>query len=142
MERLRLWLVRKLPAGLLFHPAEWALAVLVIVPGVLTVAGWRTSDSLAAALPWPVYKAWGVLMVVGGAALIAGLSSIKRAGSRYVVGRVPAYRLGLRLIGATEALYAVCLLASVGVGALQAAVSLLTVSVLCGIKLLTLGGRH
>jgi hypothetical protein len=141
-ERARLWVLDHLPNGVKYQPAEWALSLLLMFAGITNILGVRTSSAIEV-LPTPVYYAWAGMLVIGGATLAVGLASTRRAGDNYVVTRVPAYRLGLRLIGATEVVYILVLcFSTAGAGAIQASIGPMVVAILCGVRLLTIGGRQ
>lgn len=139
---VRWWLLDHLPAGLLFHPAEWFLAFLCILSGTLTLLTNNVeSASIKEGLPEPAQDLWGVMLVVGGVALLIGVHSIKRVGSYYAATNVPIYRLGLRLLGASTAVYCGCLVGFAGLGGLVASVVPAAFSAMCAVRLLSLGGR-
>lgn len=140
--RARLWLIRHLPSGMIYHPAEWLFASLCAISGVRVVFWGAESASLEALLPPPLYFVWGLMLTIGAIAHMSGLLSIRAVGSdRYVVTRVPAYRLGLRLLGASTSMYAAALMIYAGQAGLLAAVFPLAFSGMCGLRLLALGGR-
>lgn len=141
--RARLWLLRHLPAGLLWHPFEWFMAGLCVLSGIASLFTPVESNSLQALLPAPFLKLWGGTLLVGAVALASGLSSIRGVGDdRYVVTRVPAYRLGLRLLGLAVSVYIVALVLYAGwAGALASLVPAAFVA-MCGVRLLALGGRR
>lgn len=139
--RVREWLLRHLPAGLIVHPAEWFLAVLCFQAGIVIVSGLGHPDSLTKLLKPPVYLGWGVSLLVGSVALMIGLSSIHwaRGTDLYTVKRIPTYKLGLRLLGLASLAYAIAI-GFVGHwnGAPAIAISLAFAG-MCGIRLLSLG---
>lgn len=140
--RARLWLVDHIPSGLIYHPAEWLFAILCAISGIRVTFAGAESASLEALLPPPLFFTWGVLLVVGAVAHMSGLLSIKAVNSdRYVVTRVPAYRLGLRLLGGSTAIYSAALIVVAGSSGLIAALFPLAFSGMCGLRLLALGGR-
>jgi hypothetical protein len=140
--RLRLWLIDHLPAGLLFQPAEALLAFIGIVSGLRFVTTGADSASIQALLPPPVVTVWGVLLFVGSAALMSGLLSFRRVeGGRFIIARVPAYRLGLRLLGLSAAVFGGAVLAYAQTAGLLAAMFPLAFSAMCALRLLSLGGR-
>jgi hypothetical protein len=137
----RQWFLSHLPAALVVRPAEWFLAILCFLSGLAIVIGVSHPEAAAKLLWQPVYYIWGSSLLVGSVALMSGLSSIKwaRGTDMYVIHRIPAYRLGLRLLGWTSAAYAVAL-GVVGHWNAALAISLtLTFSATCLIRLLTLG---
>lgn len=142
-ERIRLWLLRKTPASLLWHPFEWFMAGLCAISGVATLVRPVESQSLNALLPSPFLKVWAIALILGAVALGRGLSSIRAVSAdRYVVTRVPAYRLGLRLLGLAVSIYIAALIHYAGAaGALASLVPAAFVA-MCGVRLLALGGRR
>jgi hypothetical protein len=140
-EPVRVWLYHHLPAGLLWHPGEWLLAFMCSVWGVATLAAGARSNSLAHLLPETAQQAYAVALIIGAIALARGLSSIRWVGfDRYVVTRVPAYRLGLRLLGFTVALFVTALYLYAGRYAFVASIVPLAFVGMCCIRLVALGG--
>lgn len=139
----RIWLLRKTPAGLLWHPFEWFVAILCILSGVAQLAGYAEPQSVERLLPGPFLKLWGIFLVLGSVALASGLSSIEATSAdRYVVTRVPSYRLGLRLLAIAVTVYVVALLLYAGPAAIPACVIPAAFVLMCGVRLLALGGRR
>lgn len=139
VRRCRGWLVENLPAGLLARPGEWFLAVLCFLSGLTILTGAARPMSVAHLLPEPIYITWGVCLVVGSSSLACGLSSYHRSPGGWLVTRVPCYRLGLRLLGSSAALYATSILVVAHLNAISAATFAVAFSGMCGIRLLTLG---
>lgn len=140
-ERIRVWLYHRLPPGLLWHPGEWLLAFMCAFSGAVTLATGIRSDSLDSLLPDPAYRAYGAFLVVGAWALVRGLTSIRWVGfDRYVVTRVPAYRLGLRLLGFNVSLYVVAVVLNNGPTAIPATIIPLAFIGMCAVRLIALGG--
>lgn len=141
--RLRLWLLDHLPDGLLWTPFEWFLALLCTLSGFLSLFTPVETRSLQALLPSPFLKAWGALLIIGAIALVSGLASIRTVEpDRYVVIRVPAYRLGLRLLGLSTSIYIAALILFAGWAGVAASVIPAAFVIGCGVRLLTLGGRR
>lgn len=139
----RIWLLRRIPAGFLWHPFEWFVAILCVASGLATLFGGAEPDSMRTLLPDPFLKAWGVMLMVGALALVSGLSSIQAVSAdRYVVTRVPSYRLGLRLLAITTTVYIGAIVVYVGTPALPASVIPAAFVLMCGVRLLALGGRR
>jgi hypothetical protein len=138
---MRQWLLRRLPAGLIVHPAEWFLAVLCFQAGLVIVSGLSRPTSVSTLLWPPIYVAWGICLSSGSIALMVGLSSIRWAPGTdlYTVKRIPAYKLGLRLLGLSSFAYAI------GIGFLGHWNNVLSVALslafagMCGVRLLSLG---
>ena len=142
LERARVWLYHRIPAGLLWHPAEWLLALMCTFTGVLTLATGVRSDSLEGVLPETPYKIYAALLIVGAFALARGLSSIRWVNNfdRYVVTRVPAYRFGLRLLGLNVGIFVVALFLYAGIGGFMAAILPVAFLGMCALRLIQLGG--
>lgn len=138
----REWLLDYLPAGLLARPGEWFLAVLCALSGLTILAGAAKPTSVAALLPQPIYIAWGACLVIGSASLMCGLASYRRSPGGWIVTRIPCYRLGLRLLGLSAALYAATILYVAHLSAVFAAAMTLAFTGMCGIRLLTLGSAR
>lgn len=141
LEPLRVWLYHHIPAGLLWHPAEWFLSFLCALSGTLTLTVGVRSNTLEQLLPETPYRVWGGLLIVGAVALGRGLSSIRWApGNRYFVTRVAAYRLGLRLLGLSVALYIAALYVYAGTAGFIASIVPLAFVGMCLLRLIALGG--
>jgi len=139
--RIRTWLLAHLPAGVIARPAEWFLAVLLSLSGLAIVVGLSKPATVTALLWRPAYYAWGACLLLGGAAMIGGLSSTRwiPGTDRYVIIRVAIYQLGLRLLGLSSLAYAIAVLAVGGWNGVLAACITLSFTAMCGIRLLTLG---
>src|SRR5580765_6856655 len=111
MSRMRDWFLSYLPAAIVVRPAEWFLAILCFLSGVSIVSGVSHPGAPEQLLWHPVYYIWGGSLLLGSVALMSGLSSIKwaRGTDLYTIRRIPAYRLGLRLLGWTSVAYAIAL---------------------------------
>lgn len=138
---IRIWLLAHLPAGVIARPAEWFLAVLLTLSGITTVTGLSEPPSVEKLLWHPVYYGWGACLLLGGIAMISGLSSAQWIGGtdRYVITRVAIYTLGLRLLGLTSLAYTCAILAAGGWNGIPLACITLAFSAMCGIRLLTIG---
>lgn len=139
----RVWLIDHLPAGVLERPAEWFLAILSIVSGIGGLFGPVEQASLDALLPGFVHRGWNLALVVGGVALISGLSSIRYVPdqSGYAITRLPGYRLGCRLLGLASYVYAGALLWTTRFDGFHVAMIVLVFGLVFTIRLLTLRGR-
>lgn len=141
-ERCHAWLLAHLPAGLLWYPAEAFLALLCGLSGAGILLGANTSSTVARVLPEIVYGAWGLTLLVGGLSLAWGLASIRRTSPlTYIIGRMPVYRLGLRLLCLGTLSYSITVISFAGVAGLMAAGLCLALSGAMGIRLLTLPTR-
>lgn len=139
--RIRTWLLAHLPAGVVARSPEWFLAAALSLSGLAIVTGLSEPPSVEKLLWHPVYYCWGGSLLLGGIAMISGLSSIRWLDGmdRYVITRVAIYALGLRLLGLTSAAYAAAILVVGGWNGLPAACITLAFSAMCGIRLLTIG---
>lgn len=141
LEPARVWLYHHLPTTLLWHPAEWLLAFMCAVVGVVTLTTPVRSDSLQQLLPETPYRIYGAVLVIGAFALVRGLSSIRRVDfDRYVITRVPAYRLGLRLLALNVSLFVIGLVFYARWGGLLASIFPIAFVGMCLCKLVKLGG--
>ena len=141
IEDIRVRLYHHIPAGLLWHPGEWLLACMCVFSGVVTVTTGVRSDSLAQLLPEVPYRIYGAVLIVGALALASGLASIRWVKfERYVVTRVPAYRLGLRLLGLNVGLYVIALYVYAGWKGLPASILPVAFVGMCALRLIALGG--
>lgn len=140
---VRIWLIDHLPAGVLERPAEWFLAILSIVSGIGGLIGPVEQASLDALLPSFVHRSWNLALVVGGVALISGLSSIRYVPdqSGYAITRLPGYRLGCRLLGLASYVYAGSLLWTARFDGFFPSMVVLTFGLVFTVRLLTLKGR-
>lgn len=139
MKRARLWLLAHIPAGIIARPAEWFLAFLCIVSGIPILTDTAQPEPIAALLPSIVYYVWGACLTLGGVGMICGISSYRRSPDGWTILRVSCYRLGFRLLGMASALYAVVILVAVGWDAVFQAFITMAFSLMCAIRLLTLG---
>lgn len=140
-EPARVWLYHHLPAGLLWHPAEWFLAFLCASSGMITLSTGVRSTALEQLLPAVPYRIWGGFLVIGSLALARGLSSIRWLDfERYVITRVPAYRLGLRLLGISVAVYVAALYVYAGWAGLIGSIVPLAFIGMTAVRLVSLGG--
>jgi hypothetical protein len=139
----RVWLIDHLPAGVLERPAEWFLALLSIISGAGGLFGPVEQASLDALLPAFLHRGWNLALVVGGIALISGLSSIRYIPDRrgYAITRLPGYRLGCRLLGIASYVYAGGLLWTARFDGFFPAMVVLVFGLVFTVRLLTLRGR-
>jgi hypothetical protein len=138
---MRLWLYHHLPAGLLWHPAEWFVAFMCAVSGTITLTTGVRSGALEQLLPEIPYRVWGGFLVVGALALASGLSSIRAVDAdRYVITRVAAYRLGLRLLALVVGLYIAAAFLYAGWDGIPAAILPTAFVGMAVVRLIRLGG--
>ncbi len=144
LSRARIWMLDNLPPGVIERPAEWFLSMLSIVSGLGGLFGPVEQASLQALLPDTVHRGWNLFLVVGGIAMLSGLSSIRYVPRRsgYVITRLPGYRLGCRLLGLASFVYAVALLIVSGFQAFYPAMLTLAFGLVFSVRLLTLAGRE
>lgn len=143
LSRIRIWLLEHVPAGVLERPAEWFLGLLSIVSGFGGLFGPVEQASLEDLLPDLVHRGWNVALILGGVALLSGLSSIRYVPRQrgYVITRLPGYRLGCRLLGIASYAYAGALLWSSGYAGFFPAMVVLVFGLVFTVRLLTLKGR-
>lgn len=144
LQLVRIWLIKHMPAGVLERPAEWFLSILSIVSGFGGLFGPIEQASLQALLPEVVHRGWNATLIVGGFAMLSGLSSIRYIPDRmgYVITRLPGYRLGCRLLGLASYVYAGALLWVSGFAGFFPAMVVLVFGLVFSIRLLTLKGRE
>jgi hypothetical protein len=128
-ERLARTLAQRLPLPILLHPFDIFLGGLCVLSGVpLLLAYTPQPDSLEALLPtWLVFT-WGAELVIGGAALVAGVVWEWRTLQRF----------GLVLLGPAAIVYAIAIMLTAGRSGLVAAAIVLAFGLACLIKLITL----
>lgn len=136
--QVRLWLLLRLPAGLLVRPTEWFLALLCTLSGATILASIGRAPAVEATVWTPVYYGWGGALVLGGVSLLCGVTSISHHGEHgYVIRRLPCYKLGLRLLGYASLLYAAALVLANGWNSIVASAITLTFAATMGVRLLT-----
>lgn len=141
--RIRPWLLAHLPAGVKSLSAEWFLAILCLLTGQAILTGVGRSSSVELLLYPVAYYLWSACLLVGGLALISGLSSIRQVSdSEYVIRRTPVYLLGLRLLGTAAFFYAVAVLIINGWDAIVSAAVTLAFAGLCAVRILVVGGKR
>lgn len=141
-EGARIWLVRKMPASLLWHPFEWFMAGLCALSGILTFFVPSDSPTLQTLFPEVVLKGYAAILILGALALAGGLSSIRAVDrDRYTITRVPTYRLGLRLLGLSMCVYVTALITLAGWAGVPASITPAAFALMCMVRLLALGGR-
>lgn len=139
----RMWLIGHLPAGVLERPAEWFLGLLSVVSGLGGLFGPVEQASLQALLPHVVHRGWNLALIVGGIALISGLSSIRYVPDQrgYAITRLPGYRLGCRLLGLASYVYAGALLWTSRFDGFFPSMVVLVFGLVFTVRLLALRGR-
>jgi hypothetical protein len=140
VDALQRWLLARLPAGLTERPAEWFLSVLSVVSGIGGLLGPVEQASLQALLPDAVHRGWNLALLIGGIALMSGLSSIRHVPgvSAYVITRLPGYRLGCRLLGLASYAYSGALLWVSGFDGFYPAMLTLAFALVFTLRLITL----
>lgn len=143
IEQARSWTLEHIPPGVRERPAEWFLGLLSIVSGLGGLFGPVEQASLEALLPDVIHRGWNVALVLGGIALISGLSSIRYIPDQrgYAITRLPGYRLGCRLLGLASYAYAGALLWTSGFDGFFPSMVVLVFGLVFTVRLLTLGGR-
>jgi uncharacterized membrane protein len=141
--RIRPWLLAHLPAGILSRPAEWFLSILCVLSGQAILTGLGQSGSVERLLNAIAYYLWGAALVAGGAAMIAGLTSIRRApDGEYIIRRKPVYLLGLRLLCSASVIFTIAVLAVNHWAGIVTAGITLAFAGMCGVRILVVGGRR
>lgn len=139
--RWRGWALRHLPAGFVTHGMEGFVGILCLVSGGGILS--RISEPRAAEqfLDDPVYALWGGSLLIGGLALLIGVTSIRwvRIPIVYLIRRAEFYRLGLRLLAASTGLYGIAQIYYGGFDAVPAALLTLYFTFACTARLLAVG---
>lgn len=107
-------IVRRLPVWVRANPMDCTLVMLGIPGGVLSLAGVARSSALAEILPWWGPALWSAALVVGCAAWLVGLTSVREADGRLVITRMPAMLLGLQVVSMSALTYGVMIVATAG----------------------------
>ena len=136
------WQVRILyrtPNVLLEEPFEAFVSVLCFMSGIPLVLGIVDAQSVEATLPHPLVAAWGVTLLVGSAATLAGLRLTHGTTNfhRVMTGR-NLERFGLQCLTYAAALYAACIFVFIGKdGAVNGGI-LIAFALTCAAKVLVL----
>lgn len=102
--QIYLWPIMNLPIGTLDRPIESFLAVLCVMAGTVQLAGPAEQKSVNALLPPAFVTGWSLMLVVGGAATVVGVT---RDWAR-------VERAGLKLLSGSSFIYAVCAIGFLG----------------------------
>ena len=142
LERLRPWLIRKIPVAVLAHPAEFFLAFLSGLSGIPYMLGVARSTSLSVLLPDLFVRGFGAALTFGAFALVCGLTSIRYEHGLEIVGRLACYKLGLRLFIAAGLSYGIGLVVVAGLNAVAAVAAVFMFVGYCMIRLLALSAAE
>ncbi|RCG19126.1 hypothetical protein DQ384_38260 [Sphaerisporangium album] len=107
-------LVLRLPAWVRTQPMDTMFAVMGLPSAVATLCNLTSSRALDTLLPWWATRLWAVCLLVGCAAWLTGLASVREHEGRLVVTRLPVLALGLQLLSITCLVYAVAIIAVAG----------------------------
>lgn len=134
--------LRYLPAGVVARPMEWFLAILCTLSGVALLLNFSQPQAAENQLRPFTYYSWAVTLIIGGVAMMSGLSSIRWVSfPMYELRRVAEYQFGLRLLWLGTAVWAGVLLKNSGLDALLSASFAALFSFFCAVRLLTVGSR-
>lgn len=107
------------PGPLSEHPFELLFGLIAILGGAAAAVGVVSPTSINAVLPLLVVRAWGVLQLASGVAVVAGVVVSSRSGSLLTGWRVE--RAGLWPLAATLVIYVVVALVYSGTRAIYPA---------------------
>jgi hypothetical protein len=139
---ITVWALRHLPAGIVARPMEWFLAILCTVTGVALMAGLSRPSAAENQLRPIAYYSWSLTLLVGGVAMIVGLTSIRWVSFPvYELRRVAEYQFGLRLLWIGCAVWSIVLIANTGIDAMLSASFAALFSFFCAVRLLTVRSR-
>jgi hypothetical protein len=115
------YLVRRLPIWVRTQPLDATLALFGIPPALAALLGQLRSAALAELLPWLAIRLWAVCLLIGCAAWLAGLMSMREENGQLLISRLPILILGLALVSVSAVVYGVAILIASGwAGALAA----------------------
>lgn len=132
--------LRSLPVGVRMYPLDLTFCLLGIPSGIFTLMGISQPRSLGVLPTWAVYG-WAAMLIVGCLAWAAGTLSTKKFGNDVVIVRVELMIFGLTLVSTTSFIYAVAMVAVIGITAIAAAVPLLAFAIGTYIRRVDLMGR-
>lgn len=140
--RVTVWCLRHLPAGVVARPMEWFLAIVCTASGLAIALGVSRPQAAHNELRPITYYSWSATLVIGGAAMMIGLSSIHwLTFPTYTLSRVAEYQFGLRLLWVGCAIWSGVLIANSGIDALLSASFAALFSATCAVRTLTVGSR-
>ncbi len=126
-------------APLAEHPFELLFGVVEFGAGLALVLGAVPPASLNSTLPPVVVWVWGVMQLLGGALIIAGIV-LRYARPHLVLLGLRLERAGLWPLAAACATYSLVVLGYAGMRALYPAAVLLAVAVACGARARSVAG--
>lgn len=127
-------LVGRLPVWARTQPIDVMFALLGIPSGVAALSGIARSRALALLLPhWATYL-WGVCLVAGCIAYLAGLTSLRERDGHLVITRLPVLLFGLQILSPAALVYGVAIIVISGWAGLLAAWPLLVAAIATWIR--------
>lgn len=134
-ERVRLWILTRLPRGVLEDPFELFIAFLCFLSGVPLLFGKTEATSIQALLPqWLAYS-WGLMLVLGSLLTVVGVLSYthKARSERQHYARL-IEKSGLGLLGGAATVYALAIVGYLGPASLIAAGVIFGFGIICLVK--------
>lgn len=137
-ERLRLFILAKMPRVLIQETFEVFTAILCMVSGLPLVLGEVEADSVNASLPHLMAQLWGGVLLGGSLLTLIGLiianaTQGPKAFHRMISGH-KIERLGLLALAWAGAIYAASILLAVGLGGFVAAMLILVFACTCLVR--------
>lgn len=134
-ERVRLFILARMPRVLIQETFEVFTAILCLISGVPLAIGKIEADSIEASLPRLFAHGWGISLLTGAVLTLVGLIIANnvngpRAFHRMIAGH-KIERLGLLTLSWASGIYACSILLAVGVGGFVAAMLIFTFSLTC-----------
>lgn len=120
-------LIRHLPMWVRAAPIDAMVAVFGIPAGLSSLLGLAPSRALTL-LPWWAGKLWALCLILGCAAWLAGLASVREVDGRLAVGHLPVLLLGLRLLSMAALVYGATIIVTSGWAGVLAAWPLLVLA--------------
>jgi hypothetical protein len=134
-ERVRLFILSKMPRVLIQETFEVFTAILCISSGLPLAFGRIEAESIEASVPHHFAHAWGIVLLIGAILTLTGLIvanavSGPRALQRMITGH-RIERLGLLALAWAGGVYAVSVLLAVGKGGIIASTIILIFALTC-----------
>jgi hypothetical protein len=138
-DRVRLEIVRRLPAAMLGDPFEIFIAFLCFISGVPLAIGNVQPASIEESLPRYLAQAWGIGLVVGSGVVLLGahLAHRELKNTRDILSPRRGQeieRLGLLLLGYVAVIYAVAIILVGGIAGVVAASITFGFGLVCWLK--------
>lgn len=135
-------LVARLPVWVQEGPIGTMCVLLGVPAGLFTLFGPARSHALDVALPFWARPLWSICLIVGCIAWAAGLTSVRQHGGILIIGRLPAYILGLQLIATAAIVFGLAIVWVGGWAGVLAAWPLGVVAFGTAVEAAKLGNRY